>query len=201
MDFSSLFENASAYWSKTKSVLSKEDVRHIADKDNGKGRMLGVFTLSYWKRERLIRESDVMIGYAFKTFQFEGELRDKVYPSWVLFSPEKAVNENPKIYEEVTKKLSGLLEEKHPSKEGKKIKRILHDNLAEASYVLLPEEYTNGSLIYLSVVYVRRNVTPDFNLGYQLFLFNQKVSKEILYLPPSYWTKEWAEHYKNGFKE
>ena len=201
MDLPRIYKDVVAYWEKQKASLSKDDIRHIADKDNGPGRMLGLFTISYWKREKLIKESNVVIGYAFKTFQFEGELRDMTYPSWVLFSPDKSVIEEPGFYEKVTTNLGKFIEESPRDKVGKKLKRLLSDNLAEVAYFELPRELTDGKLVYLSVNHVRRNNMPDFKLGHSLLLMAPTISKEVIYLPPKYWTKEWAELYKNGFKE
>lgn len=201
MDFADLYQGCVSYWEKIKRSLRKEEIRHIADKDSPTGRMLGVFTLAYWKRERLIEGGSLVFGYAFKSFQFEGEMRDKVYPSWVLFSPEKAVNENPKVFEGVAAKLGKLVLEEATSKEDKKLKRVLTDNLAVASYIQLDEKYTDGALIYLSIVDVRRSQLPDFRLGYSLLLIGRNISKEVLYLPPAYWSKDYAEAYKKGFKD
>ena len=201
MDFEKLYSDMVFNWDHARKLLSKDEIKRIAGKNNFLGKLIGVFTPSYWKREKLIEMGEVVIGYAFRSFRFEGESSDVVFPSWVLFSPETKANKNPMILEETSFKLAALSESETLSKEDKKLKAILHNNLGAYRYVKIDEKYTNGSLVYLSIVDVRRDLFPDFKLGYSPLLIGPSISKEVLYLPPGYWTEEWLAANKKGFKE
>lgn len=195
MDYGKALDSINEYWYKRRELLGKEEVRHIADKDNREGKLLGVFTKNYFNRSKLIKASEVIYGCVFKTYQASRLDAEKRYPVWVVFSPSKKVGANPKLLEKVAMKLSGLDEKSISSKEERTLCDLVKKDWSEVSYFEVPSQYTDGELVYLSIIYWRKNTMPVFHLGLNLFLANQGVSKEIIFLPPEYWTREWNEEY------
>ncbi|MDO5329984.1 MAG: hypothetical protein Q4F15_00945 [Bacillota bacterium] len=197
MDFSSEFKKLNESWEQKRPGLSKDEIKHISDKDHADGLMLGIFSWKYLNRGKMISNSTLAYGYVFKAYQAEEEEAAKHYPVWVLFSPSDEVNSDPAILKTAAEKLRTAAEGKAANKDEKKLFAKVVEATAEADYVELPEAYTDGKLVYLSITYLRTNVMPDFKLGLNLLLIAPSVSKEVLFLPPEYWDDEWAEFYQN----
>lgn len=181
-------------WNDEKKTLSKRDIALISGKDGFKNAIKGFLTADYYKRGKLIEEGQLVLGYIFKTWSSS----DVGYcPHWVLFSPSPKVNENPQLLKDVAKSLSGCTEVKG-DKTSKALHKLLTQPLSEAKYFELPENITNGNLIYLSIVYLRPEWRNNIRLGLNPFIANQGISKEILYLPDQFWSGYFKECYYNN---
>jgi hypothetical protein len=178
--------------------FSKEDWTYLAGKDTPRGRMLGFLTPEYYKREKLWETGIIVWGFAFKTFMDNAVTAgDRVYPSWVLFSPVQAFCDDPTLYYAVQEKLLKALEGKPKGKAQKQLKIALEGELSEPQYMEIPVEYTEGKLVYLSMVYVRPTHFPDFHLGFVPLIINKLITAEVMYVPDRYWTDAFkAIYYK-----
>lgn len=193
MDYKAVLGNLNAYWNDRKARLSKEEIKHLSDKDSRQGKLVGVFTRNYWKRGKLIQSSEIAYGYVFKQYQ-TGIKEDIRHPIWVLFSVEGAVNDDPKILERCALKILAL-EPKACGKTHRKIAFAVKDDMAQVSYMKVPQDLSEGHLIYLSIIYYCESTMPKFHIGLNLVCLNPAVSKEILLLPSQYWTREWDNLY------
>lgn len=201
MDFAQELDHLSQTWSSAKLSLTKKEVRHIADQDHYSGKLLGLFTIAYAKRGKLIRNASICYGYAFREYYASIEDSKEHHPTWVLFSPSSEIQKNPLFLKECASRLLSFSKEKHKKRADKRLSLYVQDNLAECSYVELPASLTEGKLVYLSILYARENTVPVFHLGLNLLLANRSISKEVLYLPTEYWSPAWAEYYRGEKKE
>lgn len=174
--------------------FKKEDISFIAGKDTFKGKMLGFLTRDYYRREKLIKEGNLIYGYAFRTWTNEITFT-KPYPVWFLFSPAPEFLEKPMLYMEILTSLQAIELPKHGNNELRKLFTILNAELSEPKYYLVPEPYAQGHLVYLSMMYLRPSHNNNFRLGVNPLIVAPTISKEILLLPTKYWTDEFKKIY------
>lgn len=196
MDFSSTLEKMNNDWLLKRASLSKEEISYISDKDSFRGKIHDCFTLRYHKRSELIKGSSLVYGYAFKSWTNEDIAMAYRYPSWVLFSPSKEVNDNPLLLQKTAQNLLKM----ELTKENKTLYNLVHEPLSDTSYFEIPSIYSEGKLVYLSVIYLEAHLNPDFKLGVNLLLMAPSISKEVIYLPTKYFSSEYKEEYSKGIK-
>lgn len=196
MDYLELITEQNLSWENAKNKLLANDIKKIGDKDTIEGKRLEFLSLRYFKRSDLIKKSSVYFAYTFKEYKPEGGC-DHHFPTWLVFSPDLEFKEHPEKLKGICDLLIDMKTRPRKEARNKKLWGILGSNFSEAWYLPLPDEITNGKPVYLQTAYCRLNSTPDLKLGLNLILANQGVSKEVLYLPQQYWTKNWAEAYFN----
>lgn len=192
MNFEELLKSARESWEKKRPTLSKEEIKNITGREGPKNFLVGFLSSEYYKRNKLVEEGDLTIGYVFKIFIETSEESNEVAPTWVLFSPSSQVANHPERLKEVANKLSEQCLNGPKGSLPKPLYYALTNMYADGSYIEIPPQFTNGDLVYLSIAYRFIRATPDFKLGYNLILASRGISKGILYLPPRYWSKEWA---------
>jgi len=195
MDYAKLLAEENAAWLEKRAFLSKDDIAFIGNKRTLRGKLLGFMTSAYYKRTKLIERGDIIYAYVFKEWSNDVQGEDPQHPTWMVFSPSKKLNDDPTKLKEIADKLQTIVGEDVKTKRLKTLKNIVKEPLSDASYFELPPEYDCGELAYLSVVYVIADLMPCFHLGYNLIVANQSVSKEVLYLPPKYWTEDYSKMY------
>ena len=195
MDYRATLGRVNESWHALAPNLDKAALKHIGDKEDKNGVLLGCFTPSYYKRSKLIQGSEVLYGYVFKAYRQDQDESQIRYPTWLLFSPAKEFEADPNLLQPIAEKLLALGHEEKPAPELRKLSYAISDNFADASYLELPVSLTGGKLVYLSIIYCRSHTMPIFHLGLNLILANQAISKEVLYLPSEYWDNEWASFY------
>lgn len=186
-----ILQHLNESFARQRATFTKEDFRFVEGKSTPEGRRLGMFTLASLKRKKLVESASVFYGYVFKDYQRIEDAK-AFYPTWVLFSPHPYYQEDPERYAEMIP----LLEERYATKKKfrrEKVECALHELLADASMLPIDPAITNGRPLYLCIVYFHREHISDLRFGVNLFLANPDVSKELLYLPEQYWTKEYAE--------
>lgn len=200
MELTKAYSLTKANWESKRLTLSKSDIAFIAGKDTFKGKISGFLTSGYWHRGKLIRNGELLVGYAFKSLVRNLEDAKEDFPTWVIFSPSTAVNENPAVLEDVAKKLVELKDQdkKAISKEHHKLWTVLGSDYATCNYLEIPEDISGDALIYLSIIPVRGRQNPFFKLGPNFILGSRGLSKEVLYLPDMYMPKEVADEYQKG---
>jgi hypothetical protein len=196
MDYRATIGRVNESWRALAPNLDKAALKHIGDKEDKNGVLLGCFTPSYYKRGKLIQSGEVLYAYVFKAFRQDQDESQIRFPTWLLFSPAKEFEADPMQLKPIADHLLALAHEEKPAPEFKKLSYAISDNFADASYLELPVALTGGKLVYLSIIYCRTHAMPSFHLGLNLILANQAISKEVLYLPAEYWDKEWASFYE-----
>ena len=191
MNSSIVLQHLNESFARQRMTFTKEDYRFLEGKSTPEGRRLGMFSLAYLKRKKLIESASIYYGYVFKDYQRVEDAK-AFYPTWVLFSPHPYYQENPEHYEEMIPLLETRYAEKKKFRR-EKVECALHEKFADASMLPIDPSITHGRPLYLCIVYFHREHISDLHLGIYPFLANPEVSKELLYLPEQYWTKEYAE--------
>jgi hypothetical protein len=198
VDYEKIISDINNSWLVQRASLSKDDLAFIGNKSTLHGKMLGFLTSSYYKRNNLIKQSEVFYAYVFKEWSNEFGGNDKQHPTWMLFSPSASFKEHPEKLKKVAEALQGLTKEKLDSAEEKHLFNLINEPLSDCSYFEIPQNISYGDLVYLSIVYVMPDLVQPFHLGLNLMLANQSVSKEVLYFPTRYWPEEFAKVYELG---
>ena len=82
-----LLKGQNAFWEGQKPTIGEEEWKALAGK-KGHLAWLDVFTKARAKREKLLRQGQLVYGYCFKECLISGG--DPVIPTWVLLSPSLA---------------------------------------------------------------------------------------------------------------
>ena len=176
-------------------TLTKDEKNHLVDKDTMRGKLLGIFTSAYYKRYRLFEQGMFAYSYVFKSWN-NSFGSDKPYPVWMLFSPEEYFLKSPYELENITAKLGQFVKEyEQKDKINRKLFINLTEPLSEPTYFQLPMKFSNNHLVYLHMTYLSPTQLPHFTLGYNVVCFNPNISKEVMFLPEYFWTKEYKNNY------
>ncbi len=198
MDYAKIINEINQEWLQKRVTLDKREMSFITSRDSFRRRLVGFMTSSYYKRENLVKEGDVFFAYSFKEWTNEAQQEVFDYPTWIIFSPEKKINENPIILKEISSKVQSFCQGNPISKEGKKLKNLVNEELSDCSFFEIPASLTGGELAYLSIIYRHLNQNPNFHLGFNLIIANQSISSEVLYLPERYWNEAFKKAYLNN---
>lgn len=188
-----LFDSFTKHWKEKQKSLDKKDVSFIAYKDSFRHGMRGFLTGSYYKRERLIKEGDLVFGYTFKCWS-DGSNYSSDYPTWVLFSPSLQVSKNTALFARISGKLQDFAKQ-NKDKKYRKLCNLINEPLSECDYFEIPPEFTEGAVVYLSIIYVHVNQFVSFNMGVNPLIISKGISKEVIYLPDAYWLPEFTDLY------
>ncbi len=170
-----------------------------AGKNYRLGKLHGLFSRGYRKRDELFSFGEIIYALTFKSFINEFS-QDKNFPSWVIFSPSKDLQNNPRFYYDIATKLEEVTLKKKPNKIEKRLQQILLSNVEEPNYLEIPEPYNLGYLAYISICYVRPPHIANFKPGINLILMARKTTDEVMYLPDRYWSEEYKDEYFNKNK-
>jgi len=198
MDYAKTLAEINESWQAKRITLSGKETAYIGNKATLRGKMLGFLTSSYYKRTKLIEQGSVSYAYVFKEWSNDVQGEDPQHPTWMVFSPASKFNEHPEKLKQISERLQGLAKEESVPKGLKVLRNLIVEPLSDASYFEIPPEYSDGELAYLSIVYVIASLVPCFHLGLNLILANRSVSKEVLYLPSTYWSDEYSTAYLSG---
>ena len=198
MDYSQTINEINQEWFQKWVTLDKKEISYISNKETFRTRLVGFMTSSYFKRSQLIKEGDILFAYSFK--EWTNEVRKEIfdYPTWIIFSPEKKINENPEILKEIAARVLSLCDGAPSSKEEKNIKKLVTEYLSDCSYVEISSSLTGGELAYLSIIYRHLTLNSEFHLGLNLIIANQSLSSEVIYLPEKYWNESFKKAYLNN---
>jgi hypothetical protein len=163
-------------------LFDKTYFQHLSGKDTTRGRMLGFMSKEYWVREKLWKTGRFVWAYSFKTYS-DRLHDDRPYASWVLFSLANEINEKPDILIDVYQKLEQFIQSKKISRKERKLMIALTGKYSEPKYLQIPEIYTKGKLVYLSMVYVFPQHFQKFTLGLHPIIVNYNLTREVMYVP------------------
>jgi hypothetical protein len=198
VNYSKLYHDLNDAWLEKRVAFDSSEVAYLANKDTFKGKRLGFLTHAYYQREKLIRNSEIYLAYVFQSWSNAVSEKDDTYPTWMLFSPERALNENPAILKDIVAKVQSIRDVKVTEKNEKTLQNYLKEYLSDVSYFVIPDSYSLGHFVYLSIVYLPAQRVSFFHLGVNLILANPSFSKEVLYLPEKYWPSDYKTDYDAG---
>lgn len=180
-----------------KASFTKNELRYLTGRTSLRGRLLGFMTRAYYQRPRLFKKGQILYALTFR--RWSRDLKgDPLESTWVLFSPMSEFDAEPERLYQVKNALDDFLMKKTKKAKYHALMVALKGELSEPAYLEIPSEFTDGRLVYLSYICLRREQIPDLRLGLNLIVADRSVSKEVLYLPAPYWTKEYTEHYHQG---
>lgn len=186
MDYQFLLnEQRSAFKELSKNFL-KEDFNFLTNKQGFNQKRIGVFTRNYYKRKKLVQLGTLTYGYVLR-IRDNGSQTNPI-STWVLFSPSNEYEKNPAKYEKTLQNIDKILNSPNINKKYKRLKIMLTESLAEPVYFPVPDELSDGDVVYISHVYYWRTKNPNMRPGLMPIFISQNISKEILYLPERYWT-------------
>lgn len=129
------------------------------------------------KRETLLKEGDFQRGYAFKMWSNDPERNNRL---WILHSPEAKLSEDNSLYPKITANLQSI----EGMKDRKQLLKTIQLPLSDAYYLELPQDISEGHLVYLSIVDLPNSYYTNPELGFVYLLGRKSISKRILVLSP-----------------
>lgn len=198
MDFGKTIDDVNAAWLVRRASLSKEDLAYISYQDSFRHRLEGFLTQAYYQRKKMIPSSEIFYAYVFQDWNNDETGLGEEYPTWLLFSPSKEVNQNPILFKKVAANLQSIKEKEVASKEEKELQKLLIEPLSDCSFFEIPASLSEGKLLYLSIVYIHLERVSCFHLGLNLILSSPSISKEVLYFPTRFWPKDLLNAYTKG---
>lgn len=180
-------------WDSIKLSLSKKDRNRILGRDSFDGKRVDCFHLRYWKRPKLLPKGKIIFGYVFKSAEYRKE-SPLFFSTWVIHSEDPYFQENPYEFLHVLEKS----QERYPNLKKilhSKVEKMLYGEEADFVYVRIDPSLADGRAVYLSCVTLFRGNVSNFHLGLNLFVSNSSISKDLIYLPRQYWTKEFEQAY------
>ncbi len=167
-----------------KVALSKEEIAYALGRDSVRGKLIGFLTRDYYKRKKLLLEGHAVLGYAFKAYsQNEKAAYSRL---WILYSPVAEFSAKPGLYGEIAAKLSDLETDKKADKKTRLFLTALKEPYADAKAMEVPTEYTDGKLVYLYIIDYEKVRYPEMRLGYNFFVSEPLISKELLIMAPRF---------------
>lgn len=194
MDYLSLIQKNREDFDKKKIDFTKKEINYLIGRDTFRGRFYGFLTFAYCRRPRLVKEGFLTYGLTIRIYR-DSFLDNKPISTWVLFSPLSEFDKDPLMLLDVKDNLDKFVEKGIKHTKYKKLFIALTGELSEPQYLEIPKEFSNGKLVYLSYVELREGRIPQYRVGVNLILMNQKISKEIMYLPSIYWSDEYSKQY------
>lgn len=195
MFYKDMIEEVRKNFSSKQGAFTKDEMAYNTNKDTFRGRITGFMTSSYYKREKLYNQGVVYYALAFKDYREHAEKDKKLVPVWVLLSPSSKIDEDPMLLQKVKDNLDKLYEDSELRKKYKKLFTMISENHAEPMYFEIPEEFSPDFECYLCITFVHEERFPLFHLGLNLVLANKLITKEVDYLPMTYWTKDYIDQY------
>lgn len=195
MSYKEMIEEIRKNFSSKQGAFTKEEMRYNTNKDTFRGCITGFMTSSYYKREKLYNQGFIYYALSFKEYREHTEKDKRIVPVWVLLSPTPKIDEDPMLLQEVKDNLDKLYDDKNLRKKYSRLFTMISENQAEPMYFEVPEEFSPDFECYLCLTQVHEDRFPLFHLGINLVIANKLVSKEVDYLPSTYWSKDYIEQY------
>ena len=75
MDYKNILSSINESWLSKRVLLSKDEIRHMSDKDSFRGKIHGFLTRAYYKRKDLIVTGEIVYCLAFKSWSNDRRCR------------------------------------------------------------------------------------------------------------------------------
>lgn len=150
----------------------------IFNVNNKKGlKMLGFLHLYFYKRNKLIKNGNIITGYLYRIFN-DTDL-NKVSIGYVIHTPNFEIQTDINEFKEIENNLNNFLSKDIKTFKERKIYNSLVKNNGELRYFLLDKEISGYDFIYISTIPILIN---EAKIGLNYFISNKKYSNEILLL-------------------
>lgn len=150
----------------------------IFNVNNKKGlKMLGFLHLYFYKRNKLIKNGNIITGYLYRIFN-DTDL-NKVSIGYVIHTPNFEIQTDINKFKDIENNINNFLSKDIKTFKEKKIYNSLVKNNRELHYFLLDKEISGYDFIYISTIPILIN---EAKIGLNYFISNKKYSNEILLL-------------------
>lgn len=150
----------------------------IFNVNNKKGlKMLGFLHLYFYKRNKLIKNGNIITGYLYRIFN-DTDL-NKVSIGYVIHTPNFEIQTEINKFKEIENNINNFLSKGIKTFKEKKIYNSLVKNNGELHYFLLDKEISGYDFIYISTIPILIN---EAKIGLNYFISNKKYSNEMLLL-------------------
>lgn len=150
----------------------------IFNVNNKKGlKMLGFLHLYFYKRNKLIKNGNIITGYLYRIFN-DTDL-NKVSIGYVIHTPNFEIQTEINKFKEIGNNINNFLSKDIKTFKEKKIYNSLVKNNGELHYFLLDKEISGYDFIYISTIPILIN---EAKIGLNYFISNKKYSNEIILL-------------------
>ena len=150
----------------------------IFNVNNKKGlKMLGFLHLYFYKRNKLIKNGNIITGYLYRIFN-DTDL-NKVSIGYVIHTPNFEIQTEINKFKVIENNINNFLSKDIKTFKEKKIYNSLVKNNGELHYFLLDKEICGYDFIYISTIPILIN---EAKIGLNYFISNKKYSNEILLL-------------------
>ena len=155
-------ENLNHLWREKVLTLSKSDIKYIEGRTDFRSTLQGFLTRDYYQRAKVIKQGEIVYGYAFQDWTNDVTKLKHDYPVWVLSSPSSEVNQNPTIYREIIKNIEDLKRKSDLLEEENKFLNLIKKPLSDAKMVELPSSINNT---FLSEFFCINSYAKNIELG------------------------------------
>lgn len=170
--------------------LSDTELKSLFSGKTIKEKMINFFTLKRSKRLELIKKGYIVFGLVFSSSYINNS---NLIRTRIIFSPSYELADNKEemlaIADKINEWVDSVNFKKLTMKEKKLYQAIISDE-EEPNYIQIPESIIGNKLVYLSLIFVNKDV---FLNGMVPIIINRKISKEILLVPQAMYSNEYIE--------
>ncbi len=170
--------------------LSDSELKSLFSGKTIKEKMINFFTLKRSKRLELIKKGYIVFGLVFSSSYINNS---NLIRTRIIFSPSYELADNKEemlaIADKINEWVDSVNFKKLTMKEKKLYQAIISDE-EEPNYIQIPESIIGNKLVYLSLIFVNKDV---FLNGMVPIIINRKISKEILLVPQAMYSNEYIE--------
>lgn len=170
--------------------LSDSELKSLFSGKTIKEKMINFFTLKKSKRLELIKKGYIVFGLVFSSSYINNS---NLIRTRIIFSPSYELADNKEEMLAIADKINEWVDSVNLKKltmKEKKLYQALISDEEEPNYIQIPEYIIGNKLVYLSLVFVNKDV---FLNGMVPIIINRKISKEILLVPQAMYSNEYIE--------
>lgn len=156
--------------------FNKNELYNILGFNKNILRLIPINGISFRIYKKLLENPTIDYCYTYK-IEIEDKSEYRYAKSYILYSPSCKNDDDYKI---IYKKFNDFLESK--DRKYKKLIKKINNNENDFDLLKLPMEYFNKK-IFLSTVYFKKDCNSQLKTGINIILFNQRLSRKIIYLP------------------
>lgn len=139
-------------------------------------RLIPINGISFKVYKKLLDNGTLDYCYTYK-IEIEDKSNFEYAKTYILYSP---TCKNEDDYKKIYNKFNEFL--KTNNKKYKKLIKKINNNENDFEFLKLPIEVFD-EIVFLSTIYYKKHCNSSINNGINPILFNQRITKKIIYLP------------------
>lgn len=167
-------------------TFEKEDFEYILNRKKMMNRFTDFLTRAYYQRKKLVKDGFVGVCYTYRIVYSDG--KGKNHRTFALFSPNTALMLDEAYF---TRVITNIEEARTKDKRFATKKFLNYYSLVEAKprYYDVDRKLTEDKIVFLQYIELIPSLNPNLKLGLNYVIYAPLISKELLYLPESYFVK------------